>query len=124
MDFTTFDRRLREADATRNLGYLSQTLVDMMRADPAVTFAVAEKRLREIGSNTYLVALPTRFAAAQLEVRHPVTGDAADHFLWVCMHGIDEAIQTYRTHGIPSTNANLEALSTCGVLVPGDQLSG
>jgi len=124
VDYDTFDERLQDADVSFDAGYIGQVLVDMMREDPGVTFAVAEKRLREINSTTYLVAIPLRFCAPQLDVAHPVTGQRANHFLWICLHGEREAIQTYRQCGIANAAANLEALGTCGVLVPGKQLSG
>jgi hypothetical protein len=124
MDYNIFDARLQEADTSFDVGYIGQVLSDMLREYPAVTFAVAEKRLREINSTTYLVAVPLRLCSPQLDVMHPVTGERANHFLWICLHGEQEALQTYQRCGIANAVANLEALASCGVLVPGKQLSG
>jgi hypothetical protein len=109
---------LAEVDATFNVGPITQVLVAMLRADPLVTFARAERQLRALGSRTYLLALPASDVPPGLDARHPASEGPATHFLWICLHGPVEAEETMRYYGIASAEENMAALETCGVLTP------
>ena len=118
MNFEDFDRRLKEADTSLDAMVISQVIMDVMREDSGITFATIEKRLREIGSNTYLLASPIEFRMDGTTCVNPITGEKTEHFLWVCLHGIKESVSTMRDFNIPSAEVNLKWLqSSCGVQI-------
>lgn len=117
MDFLEYDHKLREADKAWNSMVMCQVLVDIQHEDRSLTFATAEKRLRELGSNTYLIANPAKNAPPGIAVRYHLTGELTTHSLWVCLHGKEEAVETMRQFDIPTAEQNMIWLRDCGVLM-------
>ncbi len=109
------DARLREADATFNVGPLSEAMVAMMQEMPTLTFAVFEARLRAIGSETYLIARPRGTRPLGTDVRFLFNGKKAPWYLWICLHGIEERDEELSRLGT-SEGANRKALAECGCL--------
>lgn len=107
---------LAQVVPTNNVMPITQVLVEMMRADPAVTFVRAEKQLRELGSRVHFLALPSSKRPTDLDVRHPVTGEYTCFYLHVCLHGEAEVESVMDEYGIVDAESNLEALALCGVL--------
>lgn len=116
LPFEEFDRRLREADAAWNVVVLGQALRDMMVEDPTITFVTVEKRLRELGSKTFLIAAPASKAPQGVISVFP-DGTPANHWVWVALHGQAEATATLEGFGIPSASENLTRLAETGFLV-------
>jgi hypothetical protein len=115
MKTNEIDNRLTEADNTYNVGPIAQTLLDILKEEPTLTFADLEKRLRAIKSNTYLVALPAP-PPAGLRCRMPVSRASADYWLWICLHGAKEMREGLFKIG-RNEEDNLTALARCGILV-------
>ncbi len=108
------DTELRQADKSWNVMILSGAMVGMMRADPALTFAKFEERLRALGSKTFLIARPKRMRPAGMLVLG-LDGKPREHFLWICLHDRNEQRMELAAQQI-SPAENLENLRICGVL--------
>ncbi len=108
-------KSLIDADRTFDAGTISVAIVDIMKIDRKFTFADAEAILREYNSNTYLVAVPKLHAPPGLYV---LGTDHAprDFFMWVCLHGYEEATQKLRAVGVRSFDENIENLRVTGFL--------
>jgi hypothetical protein len=116
-DVGQYDLYLRAADRSRNVGVISRVLMSFREADPNLTWDVAERKLREWGSKTHLIAKPASTCPSEFEVRDPVSGEPAAFYLWVCLHGAEEALATMQQCDIDTFEANLANLKTCGVMV-------
>ena len=99
----------------------SQIMLDLIKIYPFVDFSEFEKSLRRIDSPMFLVAIPESFAPQGFFAAFPsVEGkpDPKGHYLWVGVHGQDEARETMAIHGIKSEAENLKLLKEdTGVLV-------
>lgn len=114
------DARLKEADAANNVVTLGQTMVGLMNIQPSLTFCDFEMRFREMGSNTYLVAIPTQFIPFGFVSYHPTDHSEAKFYLWICLEdGQAERDGLLREYGMTAED-NLKALTSCGVMVIGD----
>lgn len=105
-----------EAEESFNSGTISQAIIDAMRVDPSFGFADAEMILRENDTNTYLVAVPTRFAPPDLMVK-TLSHEPRDYFLWVCLHGCQEAREKLASIGTATAEDNLQNLRHAGLLM-------
>src|SRR5258708_29054699 len=83
------DTELRQADKSWNVMILSGAMVGMMRADPALTFAKFEERLRALGSKTFLISRPKRMRPAGMLVLG-LDGKPRRRFLWICLDARNE----------------------------------
>lgn len=125
MDWTGIDNRLREVDKTWAVAPISETLYEIMKGHPDLSFADLELRFRAIESHTFLVAMPVGNSVIPqprgLKVRFLLkeksgTGPPAKFWLWVCINGEEEVEDLLQHLGIPRTQ-NLANLVSCGVLV-------
>lgn len=107
---------LLDADSTFNAGTISVAIVDIMKIDRKFTFADAEAILREYNSNTYLVAVPKIHTPPGLYVLGLDHGPR-DFFMWVCLHGYEEAVQKLLAVGVRSFEENIQNLRVTGYLV-------
>lgn len=119
MDYPTYCELLRIADTSWNVATISEMLVDALREDPLCTFDVAEKRLRELGSKTYLLAVPKTYAPMGIQVVDVRELTPCDYYLWICLYGVEEAVRTRARYGIPNADMNLVWLRKCGVMTVG-----
>ncbi|MGZ3722958.1 MAG: hypothetical protein ACXVA9_08520 [Bdellovibrionales bacterium] len=99
----------------------SQIMVDLIKIYPFVDFCDFENSLRRINSPMFLVAIPARFAPQGLYVAFPSQDGKVEpkgHYVWVGVHGPEEARQTMAIHGINSETENLKLLKEdTGVLM-------
>lgn len=109
------ERAILEAERSFNAGTISVTLVDIMKNDPTFSFADAEMILRNYNTNTYLVAVPTIHVPPGLRVLG-LDHDPRDFFLWVCLHGYQEAVEKLCSVGVRSFDDNLQNLRSTGLL--------
>lgn len=113
------DNRLRSLEPSRNAVIWSQGFNEIIHKYPFVDFYMIENRLRKLGSNTYLIAVPASQAPPGLRVRSLLgtpEGDM-DYFLYVEVNGPEAANVDREKFEAGSLNENLEHLKVTGVLV-------
>lgn len=108
-------KSLIDADATFDAGTISVAIIDIMKIDRKFTFADAEMILREYNSNTYLIAVPKIHTPPGLHV-FGLDHGPRDFFMWVCLHGYEEAVQKLHAVGVRSFEDNIENLRETGFL--------
>ena len=111
------DRRLQEAD-TNNVATLSVAMIKMINEQPSLSFFDFELRLRELGSLSYLVAVPRQFLPFGLNAVDHLDFTEAKFYLWVCLHGEEERDLLLKEYGLTAAD-NLTALTRCGVMAKG-----
>ncbi len=104
-----------EAEKSFNTIVISTAIIDAMRVDPTFCLAQAETILRDNDTNTYLVAVPTQFAPPDLTVKS-LSQEPRDYFLWVCLHGCEEAREKLASIGTATADDNLQNLRYAGLL--------
>ena len=110
------DTQIRAADATFNVGRLSEAFVSLMQRNPTLTFLDFETRLRDMSSQTHLVAIPRGRRPPGVDVKFLTKeGGDAPFFLWICLHGEPERdAELAKFGGTPEDN--LANLARCGCL--------
>lgn len=86
------------------------------------SLAECENMLRELGSNTYLVAWPVRFMPPGLNAWSLQEFKKCDHALWVCLHGIEERDARLKEWGNSDAIENLELLETTGFSIMANEI--
>lgn len=81
---------LAEADSMWTVEAVTMAMIVIMRHHPELTFADMDEMLRELHSETHLLAVPTSVGPPGYPARHPVTRELRDYALWVCFHGRSE----------------------------------
>lgn len=109
------DRALAFLVGTNTVDMISIGLMTMMHADPALTFASFERRLRTFDDRVFLLARPARlvpppFQCAGLDAK-PST-----HAIWIALNGPEEQAGTLDSWGM-TQEENSTALTTCGFMV-------
>lgn len=116
MDQHAIDQMLKAADATFSSFKFGETLMHLLQTNSDLTLDQIEVRLRAINAKTHLVARPSQMAPSGLKVMSFQTNKAAPFWLWICLHGKEEAAYLRVSLGLSEPD-NLAALKTCGFLV-------
>lgn len=118
-----FDAMLRAANATFNAFKIGETIMRLMQINPSLTLDKIEERFRALGVKTHLVARPAKIAPPNLRIVNPITGEPAQFWLWICLHGKAEAGHTIWMDNL-ALGDNLANLKEAGFLVAGQGLPG
>lgn len=113
------DEVLRRADSSFNAGTISEAILKLLQANPGLTLDKIEERFRAIGAKTHLTARPAKIAPTDLCVFDIVKNKPAKFWLWICLHGEDEARDILAEDGteVAGNSANLKET---GFLVIGE----
>lgn len=119
------DRLLIYADyallnGRRSSAMITTAIVYIRRKNPKLgSLRYLEGRLRALHSSSYLLAVPARFAPANVVPRMLDTDRPAKYFLWISVNGEQEAEVHAEQFGI-DREQNLDWLEETGVLMIGD----
>lgn len=113
------------ASQNPDAGRATQLMLELMSFYPFVTFADFERSLRRIGSPMHLVATPRQLIPEGLSIGLALRGHppvSKNYFVFVAIHGQEEAEMVMTLHGIHSQEENLRLLAEdTGVLIKGLQ---
>jgi hypothetical protein len=113
VDDDAINARLRAADDEWTVPGYGQALADILDARPDWTLADIEERLRDLGSETYLVARPLSELPPGTLVLQFRTFAPAQTWLWICLNGIVER-DALLTEIDSDEEDNLAELAYCG----------
>lgn len=102
---------IAEADKSFNSATIAHVLLKLVKY--GFTLADCERMLRDLESQTYLVAwnwtvMPKGFRPTN------IYGNKCDDAVWICLHGADERDAELLNFGLANQDANLKALKTAG----------
>lgn len=108
---------LARADKSYNAGTIGIRLAQIVDAS-RLNLADCELMLREMGSQTHLVAWPKAMMPPEVEARSIKTQEPVGHAVWICLHGRGEAAARFQEWGIADMGENLKHLETAGFSMP------
>jgi hypothetical protein len=108
---------IRKVDPYKNAMVFGQAIIEISKQFGINPIREVEELLRDIDSDTHLVALPMD-GIYQFSCRMPHTKDIEyNYYLWIGVNGEEEASKKMIEEGI-SREQNLENLESTGMLVP------
>ena len=113
---------LRFYDSYRDCAVMSQWIMEACTKHKMALEDI-EILLRTKECNSYLLGLPATSLPSHQKARNLLKGDGelVPYFLWICVNGEDESIQTLKLYGI-SKEQNLENLSQTGVICEDEEI--